>query len=66
MIPDMFINPHALPSRMTIGHLIETVYGKAMALKPGSLPFDASGFQRIFDLLGNDDGPVQCVYRFIN
>jgi len=45
VIPDLIFNPHAIPSRMTIGQLLELVSGKSAAASGQNI--DSSAFNHI-------------------
>lgn len=69
IIPDLLLNPHSLPSRMTFGHMLEMLGGKAASLSGqyfDGTPFSGTGKERIeeyskilgdfnFDKLGDEE-----------
>lgn len=72
IIPDIIMNPHAFPSRMTIGHLLECIVAKACLLN-GEVaeltPFDNNNIKHYEDILtknGYDKHGNEILYNGIN
>jgi hypothetical protein len=67
--PDIIINPHAIPSRMTIGHLVECVFAKLCCFKgtigDGSvfIPFDEKKLYKELGDLGFDNYGNEILYN---
>jgi len=54
VVPDLLVNPHAIPSRMTIGQILEMVAGKASCMvgkQQDATPFCGVTEQELFDNL---------------
>ena len=69
MVPDIVMNPHALPSRMTVGQMLECIFGKAACLQAevkDATPFthfDQEEIHRVLESFGYERNGEEVMYN---
>lgn len=59
LTPDIIINPHAFPTRMTIGHLLECILSKSSVhegMMIDATPFNNYDFKKVYEVLESKYG----------
>jgi len=57
IVPDIIINPHGLPSRMTLAHMLETLLGKIGCCKGTTIdgtPFNNNDYTELYESFEKD------------
>merc|ERR1712187_1023079 len=63
ILPEIILNPHALPSRMTIGHLVECLLNKACTIvgtHGDSTPFNHVSYTQMGNILSRHGYAKNC------